>query len=125
MKKALILFGHGARDPRWAEPFHRLQGLVQSQLPEATVSLAFLELMSPTLPEEVGQLVLEGCTEIKVVPVFFGQGGHLLRDLPLIISELQDRYPQIRIESARAVGEDPGVLNAIAHYCAGTMDAAT
>ena len=27
-KQALILFAHGARDPRWAEPFQRLQALV-------------------------------------------------------------------------------------------------
>src|SRR5690606_25587657 len=52
-KRALVLFAHGARDARWAEPFRRLQAIVQSQSPELTVSLAFLELMSPRLPELV------------------------------------------------------------------------
>ena len=56
-KQALILFAHGARDPRWAEPFQRLQALVQAQSPESVVKLAFLELMTPRLPELTDELV--------------------------------------------------------------------
>ncbi len=32
--------------------------------------------------------------QIQVVPVFLGQGAHVLRDLPLIIEELTALYPQ-------------------------------
>ena len=81
-KTALVLFAHGARDPRWSAPFERLQQLTQAQMPGAVVHLAYLELMNPRLPETVAQLADAGCTEITVVPVFLGQGGHVLRDLP-------------------------------------------
>ncbi len=54
---ALILFAHGARDAAWAEPFQRLQKLVQAQLPGVAVALAFLELMTPQLPELTEVLV--------------------------------------------------------------------
>ncbi len=121
-KRALILFAHGARDPRWAEPFKRLQGIVQSQSPELTVALAFLELMSPRLPELVPELVASGVDDVTVVPVFLGQGGHVMRDLPLIIAELQTTYPAVTFKIADAVGEDPQVLNAMAAYCLGTID---
>ncbi|KIF82350.1 sirohydrochlorin chelatase [Noviherbaspirillum autotrophicum] len=120
-KRALILFAHGARDPRWAEPFRRLQQLTQAQAPDVTVSLAFLELMSPRLPELVAQLVQEGCGELTVVPVFFGQGGHVLRDLPLMIEQLRQAYPGLVLKSAQAVGEDAEVLGAIARYCISTL----
>lgn len=116
-KRALVLFAHGARDPRWAEPFKRLQGIVQSQSPELTVSLAFLELMSPRLPELVPELVASGVDDVTIVPVFLGQGGHVLRDLPLIIDELKTTYPALSFKIAGAVGEDPQVLNAMATYC--------
>lgn len=56
MKRALILFAHGARDPRWAEPFQRLQQILQKQLGDVRVDLAFLELMMPRLPELVQDL---------------------------------------------------------------------
>jgi sirohydrochlorin cobaltochelatase len=121
MKSALILFAHGARDPRWAEPFQRLQKLLQAQMPDAEVCLAFLELMSPRLPELVADLVARGCVNVTVVPVFFGQGGHVLRDLPALSTQLQNDYPALKLHVAKAVGEDDAVLNAIAQYC---MDAA-
>lgn len=127
MTRALILFAHGARDPRWAEPFMRLRDLIQAAQPALDVSVAFLELMQPRLPERVAQLVQAGCDDVAVVPVFFGQGGHVLRDLPAMVGELRAAYPAVRLSVAPAVGEDPGVLSAIAAYCiacAGPGDAA-
>jgi sirohydrochlorin cobaltochelatase len=120
-KRALILFAHGARDPRWAEPFQRLQEIVRTQAPDARVALAFLELMSPRLPELVLQLQQEGCGEMTVVPVFFGQGGHVLRDLPAMVEQLTQDHPGLQLKVAPAVGEDPDVLNAIARYCVGQV----
>lgn len=120
-QRALILFAHGARDPRWAEPFQRLRQIIQAQIPDVAVSLAFLELMTPRLPELVKQLVQDGCSEISVVPVFFGQGGHVLRDLPAMIEQLRIDYPQVKLSAANAVGENVEVLNAIAKYCISTL----
>lgn len=121
-KRALILFAHGARDARWAEPFQRLQQIVQTQAPGLTVALAFLELMSPRLPELAAELVAGGVEDVTIVPVFFGQGGHVLRDLPAIVETLRADYPQTSFKTADAVGEDAKVLQAIATYCLGTID---
>ena len=122
-KPALILFAHGARDPRWAVPFERLRDLTQAQMPAVGVHLAFLELMNPRLPETVAVLVGEGCTEVTVVPVFLGQGGHVLRDLPLIVEELHAAHPQLGVTVAEAVGENAGVLDAMVRYCVSTVAA--
>jgi sirohydrochlorin cobaltochelatase len=124
MKPALILFAHGARDPRWAAPFERLRALAQAALPGTAVSLAFLELMSPRLPEAVASLVQDGCQQVSLVPVFLGQGGHVLRDLPLLVDELRGTYPGLAISVAPAVGEDAAVLDAIARYCVSTVEGA-
>ena len=121
-QRALVLFAHGARDPRWAEPFQRLQQLTQAQMPDVTVSLAFLELMTPRLPDLVKALGQSGYAEITVVPVFFGQGGHVLRDLPLMLDQLRRDYPTVMINVAAAVGENAEVLNAIARYCIDAME---
>jgi sirohydrochlorin cobaltochelatase len=121
-QRTLVLFAHGARDPKWAAPFQRLQEITQTQLPEVKVSLAFLELMTPKLPELVKQLVQDGCTDITVVPVFFGQGGHVLRDLPVMLEQLKNEHSGLNLKSVAAVGEDAEVLNAIARYCIGTLN---
>ncbi len=120
-KDALVLFAHGARDPRWAQPFQKLQAIASGRLPDVHVALAFLELMEPRLQAVVGQLAEQGCTRIRVVPVFLGQGGHVLRDLPPMINELRAAHPQLQLDVADAVGESPAVLDAIAEYCIGRL----
>lgn len=116
-KSALILFAHGARDPRWAAPFQRLQAMTQASLPDVTVALAFLEFMTPSLPELASQLVAEGCTSITLAPVFLGQGGHVLRDLPVLAEAIRASHPGLLFKVANAVGEDETVLQVIRDYC--------
>ncbi|WP_424192455.1 sirohydrochlorin chelatase [Ampullimonas aquatilis] len=118
MTQALILFGHGARDPRWAEPFERLRDKLATHLPAPQqASLAFLELMTPSLADAVAQQIANGSTQITIIPVFFGQGGHIRKDLPALIETIRAKHPNIIIQCAPAVGEDDAVLNAITSYC--------
>jgi sirohydrochlorin cobaltochelatase len=116
--KAIILFGHGARDIRWREPFDRLASLWRSQYPQTPVELAFLEMMQPSLEEAVTSLGALGATQITVVPVFFGQGGHLRNDFPVLLSACQEKFPQIALSTTSAVGEDLAVLKAIVDFTA-------
>ncbi|MBB5408157.1 MULTISPECIES: sirohydrochlorin chelatase [Paraburkholderia] len=117
----LILFGHGARDARWREPFERLADKLRAARAATgeapAVTLAFLELMEPDLPTAVAQLVTQGCDAITVVPVFFGQGGHVRKDLPAIVDHCRAAHPGVEIRCAVAVGEDDSVLDALAQYC--------
>jgi sirohydrochlorin cobaltochelatase len=116
-KHGIILFGHGARDPRWAEPFERLALKLRARRGEQPVALAFLELMTPDLPAAVAAQVAEGCDAITVVPVFFGQGGHVRKDLPEIVERCREAHPDVAIDCATAVGEDEAVLEAVVGYC--------
>jgi sirohydrochlorin cobaltochelatase len=73
--------------------------------------------MSPALPELVRRLTQEGIRNITVTPIFLGQGGHVLRDLPVLLDQLRGEYPALELKLATAVGEDETVLNAIRDYC--------
>jgi sirohydrochlorin cobaltochelatase len=114
--KAIILFGHGARDARWCEPFDRLVSLWKAQHPDILVELAFLELMEPSLEQAITILVGAGAQAIVVVPVFFGQGGHLRNDFPLLLSACREKFPAITLSATPAVGEDEAVLQAIVDF---------
>jgi sirohydrochlorin cobaltochelatase len=114
--KAIILFGHGARDPRWREPFDRLATLWTAQHAGTPVELAFLEMMQPSLDEAVAALSAQGVTQITVVPVFFGQGGHLRNDFPVLLDSCREKFPQITLNTTPAVGEDSAVLQAIIDF---------
>ena len=114
--KAIILFGHGARDSRWREPFDRLADIWRQQRPETPVELAFLEMMQPSLEEAVANLSAQGTTQITVVPVFFGQGGHLRNDFPVLLDACRVKFPAVTLTATLAVGEDLAVLQAIVDF---------
>jgi len=112
--RALVLFAHGARDPRWAEPFEAVAGRVRAGAPGCRVALAFLELMAPTLGDAAAGLVDAGATRIDVVPLFLGTGGHLRRDLPPLVEALRAAHPGVDIHLHAAIGEHAVVVEAMA-----------
>lgn len=114
MKTALILFAHGARDPEWAEPMRRVQAAICRRAPEQQVALAFLEFMTPTLPECVADLIGQGVKRISVLPLFIARGGHLKRELPEMMESLRASFPAVEFVLAGAVGEDDAVIEAMA-----------
>ncbi len=114
MTQGLILFAHGARDPRWAEPFAAVAERVRLGRPEALVRLAYLELMAPGLPEAGADLVALGCTRVEIVPLFLGAGGHVRRDLPALVDALRERHPGVAFTLHHAVGESEVVIDALA-----------
>jgi sirohydrochlorin cobaltochelatase len=116
--KAIVLFGHGARDARWREPFDHLAALWRAQHSDIQMELAFLELMRPSLADAIASLADSGVSKIVVVPVFFGQGGHLRNDFPVLLDACKQRFPKITLSATPAVGEDEAVLQAIIEFSA-------
>ena len=114
MTRGLLLFAHGARDPRWAIPFEEVARRVRTAEPEAAVQLAFLEFMAPTLREAGEALVASGCTRVDVVPLFLGAGGHVRKDLPALLAELSVAHPAVQWRLQRAIGEADSVIEAMA-----------
>jgi sirohydrochlorin cobaltochelatase len=122
MPQGILLFAHGARDPAWARPFEQARDRLQAShahAPDAVlVKLAFLEFMSPNLLDAGDELAAQGCQRVTVVPLFLGAGGHVRKDLPLLVTQLQQAHPQIDWQLAAAVGETDIVVNALADAAA-------
>lgn len=114
MKTALILFAHGARDPEWASPMRRVQAAICASAPERPVELAFLEFMSPTLPECAAQVIAAGASRIVVLPMFIARGGHLKREVPEMLDALSLAYPNVDFLLGNAIGEHEIVVQAMA-----------
>ena len=114
MTRALILFAHGARDPRWAEPFEAVADRVRQAAPALAVRLAFLETMTPTLADAVAALAAAGATDVDVVPLFLGSGGHLRQDLPPLVDALRAAHPGVEMHLHAAIGEHAVVVEAMA-----------
>ena len=114
--KGILLFGHGARNPEWAQPFHRIRDAILARQPEALVEPGFLELMRPTFDEGIDCLVRQGAAEIVVVPIFMAAGSHVKKDLPQMAADAMGRHAGLVITLAAPVGEAEPVLAAMAEY---------
>ncbi len=115
MTRGILLFAHGARDPRWAEPFEAVAAQVRASDAALLVQLAFLEFMSPALREAGDSLATAGCERVDVVPLFLGAGGHVRKDLPALLDALRTAHPQVEWRLQRAIGEVEGVIAAMAY----------
>ena len=113
-KTALILFAHGSRDPKWAEPFQAIQALIRAQAPGVPVELAFLELMQPGIQECLSALAMQGVKRVSVVPIFLAAGRHLREDLPALIASSQSQFPDLEINVSAPIGDIPEFQVAIA-----------
>ena len=105
----VILIAHGARDRRWHEPFERMRDELASRLPEARVSLSFMEFAKPTLTEATAEVVSAGARRVLVVPVFLSGGGHVANDIPALVAAEKARHPDVAFEVSGALGEEPEV----------------
>ncbi|MCE2945971.1 MAG: sirohydrochlorin chelatase [bacterium] len=114
----LILFAHGARDPRWAEPFEAIRGAVHAGDPGRRVELAYLELMAPTLAEVAARLHADGIRHARVVPLFLATGGHLRRDLPKMVESITGTLPGFTLDVQPPLGESPEMRAAIVDWLA-------
>ncbi len=113
----VVLFAHGARDARWAEPFTKVTEGVRAGAPDLPVEIAFLEFMDPNLATAVARLARRGVTRIRVIPLFLGTGGHLRAEVPRLVAGIAASHPGIAIGLAPAAGDDAKVIEALAAYC--------
>jgi sirohydrochlorin cobaltochelatase len=122
MQQGLILFAHGARDPRWAAPFEAVAQRLRAQRPAALVRLAYLEFMAPDLVGAGAELAALGCTQIDVMPMFLGAGGHVRKDLPLLMERLRAADPAVVWRLHTAIGEIDSVTRAMADAALAQLD---
>ena len=87
------------------------------------MSLAFLEFMTPGLLQAGRELAELGCAQVQVVPLFLGTGGHVRKDLPLLIDQLRQAHPDVSWSVRPSIGESAGVIAAMADAAlSGLMD---
>lgn len=70
-------------------------------------------MMSPDLMEAVDALLQAGVDEIDVIPLFLAPGGHTQRDLPELIAQVRQRWPQLQLHTRPTLTESVQVRQAI------------
>lgn len=117
-ESGVILFAHGSRDPLWRLPIDAVSQQMRHRWPELTVECAFLELTTPDLATTVETMMRQGKTHLRIVPMFLGVGRHAREDLPQLVNELIEAYPQVKFELVPSIGEHPAMTQLMAEIAA-------
>jgi sirohydrochlorin cobaltochelatase len=107
---ALLIVGHGSRDPRGAREFHELVALVRECNPTLSVEGGFIELSRPPISECVNRLAGGGARNIAAVPLMLLAAGHAKDDIPATLVREKMSHPEVGFEYGRALGLRPELL---------------
>ena len=116
MNDALIIFGHGSRDPLWTETLKALRERLRNALPRTEVELAYIEFLKPTLAECVDALWQRGCRDIAVLPAFIAEGVHLRQELPKLVEQARSDREGLSIQLFPAMGDLPEVQDGVVRF---------
>jgi sirohydrochlorin cobaltochelatase len=111
--RATVFFCHGSRNPGWREPFERLLEEFRQANPRRAARLAFLELMTPTLPQALAELAAAGHDVIEIHPLFLAGGAHTRVDLPALVAEATRDRPGLRVTVGAPLLESPRIRAAL------------
>jgi sirohydrochlorin cobaltochelatase len=114
MTRAVILFGHGSRDPAWRQPMDAVARRIEARQPDVHVVCAFLELQEPSLMAAADRLAAQGVDSVRVLPMFLGVGRHAREDLPELVRQVRARHATLELDVAEPVGEQPELLDLLA-----------
>jgi sirohydrochlorin cobaltochelatase len=106
---ALLIVGHGSRDPRGAEEFQELVSLVRARAP-MHVEGGFIELSRPPISECVNNLRERGAREVSAVPLMLLAAGHAKDDVPATLVREKLTHPDLDFHYGRALGIRPELL---------------
>jgi len=113
--KALLIIAHGSRRKESNEEVRRLSNRITENAGPAfdLVMAAFLEISSPQVDSAIADLADSGVTEIKVFPYFLSAGTHVVNDVPRMIAEAREAYPNIHFEVLPHMGALQGISTLI------------
>ena len=111
MPKALLIIGHGSKSQEAIATFNKTVDHVRQNAGYEIVSGAHMELAAPCIEESVDVMADNGINEIIMIPYFLYSGIHIKHDIPEIIEELKQKYPQINFKFGNPIGFEPVIAD--------------
>jgi sirohydrochlorin cobaltochelatase len=120
---AVLLCGHGSRDPEAVTEFELAAAALRSQLPQFDFATGYLEFARPTIRDGLALLAARGAQRILAVPGMLFAASHVKNDLPCEMNSFIADNPGLDVRLGRDLGIDPKLLRAAAdRIAAATAD---
>ena len=115
---AVLICGHGSRDPEAIAEFELLAAALRPRLPQFDFATGFLEFARPTIREGLAALAARGARQILAIPGMLFAASHVKNDLPWEMNTFLADNPGIDVRLARDLAIDPKLLRAAAERIA-------
>jgi len=120
---AVLLCGHGSRDPEAITEFELAAAALRPRLPQFDFATGYLEFTRPTIRDGLALLAARGAQRILAVPGMLFAASHVKNDLPWEMNSFVADNPGIDVRLARDLGIDAKLLQAAAaRIAAATSD---
>jgi sirohydrochlorin cobaltochelatase len=113
MKEAILLVGHGSRDPEGNEEFLSFAERAREVFPNRVVEPCFIELADPTIQMGIDRCVTQGASRIVALPITLFAAGHVKVEIPAVLDAAQTRYPHVTFSYSRHLGIHPLILDVL------------
>jgi sirohydrochlorin cobaltochelatase len=111
---AVMLCGHGSRDPEAIEEFERAAAGLRPRLAAYDFATGYLEFARPTIRDGLAALAARGARRIYAVPGMLFAASHVKNDLPWEMNSFAAANPGIEVRLARDLAIDAKLLAAAA-----------
>ena len=111
---AVLLCGHGSRDPEAIAEFELLAAALRPRLPRVDFATGYLEFARPTIRDGLAALAARGARRILAVPGMLFAASHVKNDLPWEVNSFAADNPRIEVRLGRDLAIDPKLLRAAA-----------
>ena len=111
---AVLLCGHGSRDPEAVAEFERAAAALRPRLPEFDFATGYLEFARPTIRDGLALLAGRGARRIFAIPGMLFAATHVKNDLPWEVNSFIAENPGIDVRLGRDLGIEPKLLGAAA-----------
>lgn len=111
---AVMLCGHGSRDPDAIGEFERLGAALKTRLAPIDMALGYLEFARPVIRDGLEALKQRGAKRILAIPGMLFAAAHVKNDLPWEINSFAAENAAIELRFGRELAIEPGLLQAAA-----------
>jgi sirohydrochlorin cobaltochelatase len=118
---AVLLCGHGSRDPEAVSEFEIAAAGLRSRLAEFDFATGYLEFARPTIRDGLAGLAARGAKRILAIPGMLFAASHVKNDLPWEMNSFIADHQGIDVRLGRDLGIDPKLLQAAVDRIAAAM----
>ncbi len=106
--KAALVIAHGSRKQQSNEVFDSILNGVKESLhnQDIIVKGAFISFKEMSIESQLESLIIDGATEIAIIPYLLFAGNHVLKSIPHKVEAFLKDYPNVKVTYKTPLGAD-------------------